>query len=685
MFSLAIVSCDGTGQRDDPTTSIEAAPSVSDAEQESLMAMAAQLEMLDRRQSLVNDANDIKRLQRAYGYYLDNALWDELADLFAADATLEIGLDGVYVGRDRIRAYLYALGGGSEGLAEGQLNEHMQLMPVVTVAADGLSAKARWRALIMAGTFNEDAIWGEGPYENEYIKEDGVWKLRAVHWYQSVVVPYEGGWQVNADVNGGKWVSSVLPPDRPPSVEYETWPSTYLPAFHFPNPVLNAEITTPQPIAASATRPSSMNTLARQVAALEHAVGLLEDENAIENLQRIYGFYIDEAYWGEAASLFADDGTIEIGASGVYSGKDRVLAYLRTLGEEGPQEGRLFERMQLQPIVHVAPDGQSALGRWRLFAQEAVAGEFAHWGVGVYENSYVKDDGVWKIQSLHGFPRMYTTYEGGWARSALPDAGPSLSVPPDAPSSLSYDRFPARFSVPYHYENPVTGSPVYDPDFEQIVPTAVANVDQLRSLVSELSARIERLQDFDSLERLNAIYGYYLARNEWDNLTGIFDDDGTIEIAMRGVYAGSESVRRNLNLYGEAGIHHGLLHNHMQYQPVINIAPDGTSARMRSRAFSIMGQYEAYSMWMGGVYENLYVKEDGVWKVEKDQVFNTYFAPYAVGWKELAPRPPPGITATNPPDSPPTMPFDMYPTAFVVPFHYPNPVTGQMPASRAQE
>jgi hypothetical protein len=32
-------------------------------------------------------------------------------------------------------------------------------------------------------------------------------------------------------------VSEEFPPDEPTSVEYETWPSTFLPPFHFPNPV----------------------------------------------------------------------------------------------------------------------------------------------------------------------------------------------------------------------------------------------------------------------------------------------------------------------------------------------------------------------------------------------------------------------------------------------------------------
>jgi hypothetical protein len=114
----------------------------------------------------------------------------------------------------------------------------------------------------------------------------------------------------------------------------------------------------------------------------------------------------------------------------------------------------------------------------------------------------------------------------------------------------------------------------------------------------------------------------------------------------------------------------------MQYQPVIHLAADGQSAKMRSRAFSIMGSYGQYSMWMGGIYENEYVEEDGIWKLKKDQVFNTYFINYAEGWKNNQPRDPPGISADNPPDSPPTMIFEMYPSAFLPPYHYANPVTG---------
>jgi hypothetical protein len=209
----------------------------SGADQAQVAALQQRIAVLEQRKTRVEDVRAIERLQAAYGYYVDKGLWDEVANLFADTGTIEIGLDGVYVGKARVREYLYALGKGRAGLADGELNEHLQVMPVITLADDGQTAKARWRAIILEGRLGGDAHWGEGPYENEYVKENGVWKIRSLHWYPSLFVPYAGGWQTNPDPTGGKYVSDKLPPDRPPTVEYETWPDTYLPPFSVPNPV----------------------------------------------------------------------------------------------------------------------------------------------------------------------------------------------------------------------------------------------------------------------------------------------------------------------------------------------------------------------------------------------------------------------------------------------------------------
>ena len=195
----------------------------------------AQLAELERRAGLVRDASQVKRLQRIYGYYLDRSAWDEVVDLLTDDVTVEYGTSGVYVGKAQARALLYAIGYGKVGLRPGQIREHIQLQPVMDVATDGMTAKGRWSVLALLGQYREYARWQTGPYENEYRKEDGRWKISKIHWYETFTVPFEGGWKmamIQSNVADRKFPTA----DRPPSFVYAPWPAVSLPPYHYTNP-----------------------------------------------------------------------------------------------------------------------------------------------------------------------------------------------------------------------------------------------------------------------------------------------------------------------------------------------------------------------------------------------------------------------------------------------------------------
>lgn len=203
-----------------------------------------------------------------------------------------------------------------------------------------------------------------------------------------------------------------------------------------------------------------------------------------------------------------------------------------------------------------------------------------------------------------------------------------------------------------------------------------AELAALKETVAKMERRVERLRDVEEIENLISAYGYYLDKALWDHVADLFAENGEIEISMRGVYVGKASIRRSLELYGPHGLEHGHLHNHIQLQPVIHVAPDGKTAWSRHRALSQLGTYGQMGVWGGGVYENVYVKEDGVWKFQRDQIFTTFFAPYDKGWVAGA-RPTPKASDKIPPDGPPTVVYEALPDVYLPPFHYKNPVTGK--------
>ena len=115
-----------------------------------LAALGKRMADLAARAQRLSDEIEVTNLQHAYGYYVDRKMWDDVADLFAADGTMEIGLQGVYAGRTSIRRGLNAF--GPAGLAEGEINDHIHLQTIVSVMPDGRTARARGTDIGMTGT-----------------------------------------------------------------------------------------------------------------------------------------------------------------------------------------------------------------------------------------------------------------------------------------------------------------------------------------------------------------------------------------------------------------------------------------------------------------------------------------------------------------------------------------------------
>ena len=193
-------------------------------------ALLERIERLEKRAQGAEDYRELVNLQGAYGYYVDKGLWDQAAELFAKDGTLEIAGRGVYVGRDRVRQYLHHL----PAYGYGVMYNHMQLQPVLHIDSETGTAKGRWRTLMLVGALGKEGRWGDATYENAYVREDGKWRIARLHGVVNFYAEYDEGWHRG----GVPLLRSVegLAPDRPPSIEYEAYPEPVIAPFHYDRP-----------------------------------------------------------------------------------------------------------------------------------------------------------------------------------------------------------------------------------------------------------------------------------------------------------------------------------------------------------------------------------------------------------------------------------------------------------------
>ena len=214
-----------------------------------------------------------------------------------------------------------------------------------------------------------------------------------------------------------------------------------------------------------------------------------------------------------------------------------------------------------------------------------------------------------------------------------------------------------------------------------------AEVKSLTETVAKLEARLTRAEDIEAIKKLQRAYGYYLEHWQEEELIGLFSHspDVTLEINAGGQYQGWEGIKQAFNFAGHYTAFNGVksappeyLHILIPLSGIVDVDPDGKNAKGRWYGYFLGalrrgGQLRAL---IGcGIWENEYVKEDGKWKFKKLFFNDIISTPLDEGWVKTP-------YLANPPhkESPPTgsgTHFQHYPSGYIFPYHYKNPVTGK--------
>ena len=247
--------------------------------------------------------SEVRKLHHKYGYYLDKCLYKEVSitrwrkasrkppspdhihqvtELFSdrPDAYVQF-LNGRFKGKESIRRlylgrFAKVFVGGRNGPIDGWLLDHLMAQDVVDFQPGTDTVKLRGRTLMSAGTHESMSSeypgghrqwWEGGLYENEYVRENGTWKIFRLRYHPFWHGRFKEGWQ---------HVSEFVPlfKDCYPAYEFgpdelvpheRLWPDTRVVPFHYPHPI-TGEMTAEEDLRAPSWRqPTDTSAPARKI------------------------------------------------------------------------------------------------------------------------------------------------------------------------------------------------------------------------------------------------------------------------------------------------------------------------------------------------------------------------------------------------------------------------------------
>ena len=182
----------------------------------------------EKKLQRLNDIHDIANTQGRYIFYLQSHKYEKIAALFAHDCEVSVEMDdlGIFHGREKVvDVFLKVL--KPLYMVKGAMGLHMLTTPVIDVAPDGKHGFGMWHTfgcntqpdfVAQDRSVSKDpellAMWQQGKYYCDFVKEDGKWYYQNFRWYTNFRTPYDKGW-VKQPITGNLSIVKRLFPGCP--------------------------------------------------------------------------------------------------------------------------------------------------------------------------------------------------------------------------------------------------------------------------------------------------------------------------------------------------------------------------------------------------------------------------------------------------------------------------------------
>lgn len=147
--------------------------------------------------------------------------------------------------------------------------------------------------------------------------------------------------------------------------------------------------------------------------------------------------------------------------------------------------------------------------------------------------------------------------------------------------------------------------------------------DALEARLAALEKRLDELESIEAIKRLQRRYVRCLADRDWADMLDFFADDATTDIRAHGIVRGKDELRHLLT--EDLGPSVVSKDAYIVHAPLIELDGDKATAewewlRHISEMKTTRGEFppvRVWGVWMEGRYHCDYVREDGVWRIQR--------------------------------------------------------------------
>jgi len=243
--------------------------------------------------------------------------------------------------------------------------------------------------------------------------------------------------------------------------------------------------------------------------------------------------------------------------------------------------------------------------------------------------------------------------------------------------------------APAFLPHPVTGKEVSYPSGvkavakERLLPPLPATASPAPSgtmdaRIAEAERKLAVSKAYDGAMNITGAYTHYIDDGQWTSVGAIFAEHGNKHVPFNGYYIGPERIAHRPGAQPAANSSNpGRGGWHWLLQPVIDVAADGRSAKMRTRLFHPGTGFNAGGGIEGGMYpNNQAVLEKGAWKLWSLTIDEPYFsASFPYGWSRAIPPRQPAAPRPAGAAAPSALP--VIPGAVIYPPNVPQAVLGK--------